>query len=121
MAIIDCPECKREASSTLSSCPHCGYRLASVEVGAIDRRRLRAQRALRDLSDDPGSERSAVICAVISIFLAPVVVGILFGSLAIHYSRPGRAGYILGWIGATLSTVGTILAFYWLAKFKGLI
>lgn len=25
MALIICPECKREVSSTAASCPHCGY------------------------------------------------------------------------------------------------
>ena len=25
MALINCPECKREISDTARSCPHCGY------------------------------------------------------------------------------------------------
>ena len=25
MALIQCPECRKEMSDTLNSCPHCGY------------------------------------------------------------------------------------------------
>ena len=27
MALIACPECKRQVSNTLAACPHCGYKL----------------------------------------------------------------------------------------------
>ena len=33
MALITCPECQRELSDTLDACPHCGFKLASPDVG----------------------------------------------------------------------------------------
>ena len=27
MALIECPECKKEISDSAASCPHCGYQL----------------------------------------------------------------------------------------------
>ena len=31
MSLIRCPECKKTISSTLDSCPHCGYKISTVE------------------------------------------------------------------------------------------
>ena len=30
MALINCPECKKEISDTARKCPHCGYVVKSV-------------------------------------------------------------------------------------------
>lgn len=32
MALITCPECKKEMSSSAPSCPHCGYMQKSFET-----------------------------------------------------------------------------------------
>jgi predicted amidophosphoribosyltransferase len=32
MALIECPECKKEISDHASSCPHCGYELKPQRV-----------------------------------------------------------------------------------------
>ena len=41
MSIIRCPECKQMISSTVESCPHCGYTLSSIErEAAIDDAKL---------------------------------------------------------------------------------
>lgn len=34
MSLIKCPECKGTISSTVDSCPHCGYRLSLTEKEA---------------------------------------------------------------------------------------
>ena len=31
MSLIKCPECKKTISSTVDSCPHCGYKLSNAE------------------------------------------------------------------------------------------
>jgi len=33
MALINCPECKKEISDKVKSCPHCGYPL---EINSVD-------------------------------------------------------------------------------------
>ena len=33
MALLHCPECKREISDTASQCPHCGYKIKSSSGG----------------------------------------------------------------------------------------
>lgn len=36
MALIKCPECKKEFSNTINKCPHCGYKIkSSVDVRGI--------------------------------------------------------------------------------------
>lgn len=32
MALINCPECKKEVSDSAKTCPHCGYKLIEDEV-----------------------------------------------------------------------------------------
>jgi len=32
MALITCPECNRDCSDTIKSCPHCGFRIAPVKI-----------------------------------------------------------------------------------------
>ena len=37
MSLIKCPECSKAISSTVDSCPHCGYRLTQMEINqALD-------------------------------------------------------------------------------------
>ena len=31
MSLIKCPECKKTISSTVETCPHCGYKLSAAE------------------------------------------------------------------------------------------
>lgn len=35
MALIICPECKKQISDSASSCPNCGYQLTAEKVDAI--------------------------------------------------------------------------------------
>ncbi len=32
MALIECPECKKQVSETAKTCPHCGYKLNAAQV-----------------------------------------------------------------------------------------
>lgn len=32
MALIECPECKKQVSDTAKTCPHCGYKLNAEQV-----------------------------------------------------------------------------------------
>ena len=34
MALINCPECKKEVSDQSSSCPHCGYPISRSKMAA---------------------------------------------------------------------------------------
>jgi len=35
MALINCPECKKQISETIENCPHCGYKFSSGETKKI--------------------------------------------------------------------------------------
>jgi len=36
MALINCPECKKEVSDSAKTCPHCGYKLIEDDVKKTD-------------------------------------------------------------------------------------
>lgn len=42
MALIKCPECKKQISETVENCPHCGYPISLGEIKKIkDSRTIR--------------------------------------------------------------------------------
>lgn len=44
MAMITCPECKKEMSETADSCPNCGYQLTAEKVVEIKKKEQQAQK-----------------------------------------------------------------------------
>jgi hypothetical protein len=50
MALINCPECKKEISDTLAACPHCGFQLKKPgKNAAIHPAKLRKKSGLRNV------------------------------------------------------------------------
>ena len=52
MSLIRCPECNKAISSTVDSCPHCGYRLTQME---IDQALEEARRNPVSIDQQPGT------------------------------------------------------------------
>lgn len=69
MALIDCPECGKEISNTVKSCPHCGYRIRRIN---------RNNRKVRKLS----KKRIAVVAACCVILLG--AIGIPYAVLSLN-------------------------------------
>lgn len=44
MALITCPECKKQISDSASSCPNCGYQLTVEKIGAIKKAEQQTQK-----------------------------------------------------------------------------
>ena len=83
MALIHCPECDREISTTAESCPSCGYVLVKNELPKIRRTEL------LKVKKNPGA---GVLCIVIGIIVVlfsipfvAMVIGIfgIIGGLAL--------------------------------------
>jgi TM2 domain-containing membrane protein YozV len=67
MAIIDCPECKKEVSTQANTCPHCGYSIQNY------------------LLEDRGGERKSKGLAVALAFV--------LGGFGIHKFYLGQPGW----------------------------
>lgn len=57
MALINCPECNKEISDTVKTCPHCGYKLPKTKK-----------------IQSPNGKRKRVVI-IIGVFLALIVIG----------------------------------------------
>jgi hypothetical protein len=67
MALINCPECKKEVSDTLAACPHCGFQLKKQgKKAAIHPAKPGKKSGLRNV---------LVTVGVIGVF---VILGVLF-------------------------------------------
>ena len=64
MALIKCPECEREISDTVVSCPHCGYRIKEVEF----------------VKSVPVQEKKDIGC--VNIFMIVLIVVVILGIIA---------------------------------------
>jgi len=80
MALITCPECKKQISDTADSCPNCGYHLTPDNVAEIRRKEEQAQKNDRVLANGVS----------IAIFSVVIIVStfVLITSLTSHSRKP---------------------------------
>jgi hypothetical protein len=66
MALINCPECKKEVSDTLAACPHCGFQLKKPgKKAAINPAKPRKKNGLRNVLITLGVIGVLVILAIL--------------------------------------------------------
>lgn len=65
MALIKCPECTREISTTASLCPHCGYIMKQSEANEFKKKAT-------------GELIGGIGCLIIGIPLVTIFVGVIF-------------------------------------------
>lgn len=74
MALIVCPECKREVSDQANTCPNCGYVLKKTSKPKI------RESSLSSVETSPGVGAGYIVLGVLAIiggcFLLAVIVGI---------------------------------------------
>jgi hypothetical protein len=79
MALIQCPDCTRDVSTTASSCPHCGYVITAAPSAA--RRRPTYEEDYDDESEDDSRRRYRRSLPHSGPGIASFVVAILAGLL----------------------------------------
>lgn len=77
MALMSCPECSKEISDAVSSCPHCGYPLREPQA--------------HDTGPAPSKRKRLLIFAVCSLVLLSAVV---FFASSQRQKEVDRAAYI---------------------------
>lgn len=101
MALISCPECKKEISDQASVCPNCGYELKNATKQTV------CESSLSDVETSPGAGIGFIILGIIAIiggcFLLTIIVGIFaiiggiglisLGSQKISGVQHGRCPY----------------------------
>jgi len=68
MALISCPECKKQISDTAANCPKCGYQLSPEKIAEIQ------EKALKDQKKQQG-------CLITGIAILAILLGIFLSHL----------------------------------------
>lgn len=97
MAMIKCPECRKEISSKANSCPNCGYEINTPNYG--ERLGIGIKRGMKGLNTmaSPKKRKTCILMLVIPLFLF-----ILFFSIGIASNNDNIAslglffGFCLG-------------------------
>lgn len=92
MALIQCPECKKEVSSTAPTCPHCGYQLKKPIQTYSSQNKSRAQELYEKEHDRKYKE---MIVGGIICIIAAICFLFFLGHPAVEYS-PDLKGTIIG-------------------------
>ncbi len=81
MALIKCPECTREISTTATSCPHCGYVMNTYENEPFEKKVCTLSvptLAAEDKKKANGELIGGIACIAVGIPLVAVFVGVIF-------------------------------------------
>ena len=89
MALIDCPECRKEVSTSAKSCPHCGYvmRTESILGGA---RRFSTPGEKKEKPEELGPLGTCG-CLVWGV----VAIGLIFGMVSMGGRQQPEGSYFL--------------------------
>jgi len=105
MALIKCPECSKEVSDEVSTCPHCGTPIVTAtELEAVEEPPLEIQETSRDLN-----KNQRLIAA--SLFFCGIILLLKFSFTASESRLPGLA------LVSVLMTVSGII-FYVVTKIR---
>ena len=75
MALVKCPECKKEISDSADSCPHCGYKLKNTKKDSSS-----------DFNFTKDDSNVLLVVAVICLFAVPIV-GIILLIVALSQKK----------------------------------
>lgn len=81
MALMKCPECTREISTTASSCPHCGYIMKQSEANEFKKKISHLSvptLAPEDKKKATGELVGGIGCLIIGIPLVTIFIGVIF-------------------------------------------
>ena len=76
MALIKCPECNRDVSSTADICPHCGYKL--LKQKNIETMKKTLAHSKNTIKSIKSSRKFKIIFSIIASVLALLVLAILY-------------------------------------------
>ena len=95
MALIQCPECQKEISSTASSCPNCGYVLVPISAPAEQIKKTPLGEKERNIAAGVAMIVGGIIGILISIPLISIIVGIfsLVGSFIVLGAGIGKTSW----------------------------
>ncbi len=82
MALIKCPECKKEVSNTIETCIHCGFKLTNTNVTIIQNNQSNNEKINTSIKNKKSSEEEepsgCAGCGCI-IFIILILVALFFG------------------------------------------
>ena len=92
MALINCPECKKEISSTAISCPSCGYPLQ--EQIKVDDFRCPHCKGHLVKSKEATSGGTGCIVIILGLVLTPILIGIPIILYGLHLGSKRRGLWV---------------------------
>lgn len=92
MALINCPECSRQISSSAKACPHCGYPLSGQIKTEDDSRDIVANVDDVNCSSDPEKEECKNSKSSKKVFIAVFIAVVAIASLLIALLTGTKTG-----------------------------
>ena len=80
MALINCPECQKEISEKVKSCPHCGYPFETNSVGNSQQTDKNNWNKYKDLNTWKPAVRAGKTVLVIYLWIGVIagIIGLIF-------------------------------------------
>ena len=93
MALMNCPECKKEISSTCKSCPHCGFPVAAAKTAELSK-------AIK-ASTDKTLNKGCMGCLGVIVLLG--IIGWIFGPSDSSTGDSFHLGYKVGFVDGNMA------------------